>query len=94
MVWGARRLELRLLRALSSGRLAGAAAERASRELLAVQASDWTFLEKRGQAGDYAYRRAVNHAAAVLEAIDSLEPPDPHMRNLAPDLSLAPLLEP
>ena len=35
---------------------------RAARELLAVQASDWAFLDKRGQAGDYAYQRATDHA--------------------------------
>ena len=32
--------------------------------------------------------------ADMLEAIDSERPPDPRMRALAPDLSLAPLLEP
>ena len=30
----------------------------------------------------------------MLEAIDSEQAPDPRMRNLVPDLSLAPLLEP
>ena len=59
-----------------------------------VQASDWAFLDRRGQAGDYAYQRATDHARALLEAIDSRQPPDPRMRTLAPDLSLAPLLEP
>ncbi len=90
---GARRLELRLLRALSAG-LRGDAARRAARELLAAQASDWAFLDKRGQAGDYAYQRATDHAGAALEAIDSRSVTDPRMRSLAPDLSLAPLLEP
>jgi len=90
---GARRLELRLLRALSRG-LRGPAAQRAARELLAVQASDWAFLDERGQAGDYPYRRATDHAEAMLEAIDSSASSDPSMRALAPDLSLAPLLEP
>ena len=89
----ARRLELRLLRALGAG-LNGDRAARAARELLAVQASDWAFLDGRGQAGDYAYQRATNHARALLEAIDSARPPDPRMRALAPDLSLVPLLEP
>jgi 1,4-alpha-glucan branching enzyme len=88
-----RRLELRLLRALARG-LPGPAAMRAARELLAVQASDWAFLDKRGQAGDYAYRRAIYHAERALEAIDSPAGTDPSMRSLAPDLSLAPLLEP
>ncbi len=94
LAWAARRLELRVLRAVGAGTLAPGAAERAARELLAVQASDWAFLDQRRQAGDYPYRRSTAHAHAALEAIHSAEPPDPRMRNLAPDLSLAPLLEP
>jgi predicted glycosyl hydrolase (DUF1957 family) len=62
--------------------------------LLAVQASDWAFLDGRGQAGDYAFQRAARHAESALEAIDSPANTDPRMRSLAPDLSLAPLLEP
>ncbi len=93
LAWGARRLELRLLRALGQG-LRGPAAQRAARELLAVQASDWAFLDKRGQAGDYPFRRVTDHAEALLEAIDSARSSDPSMRALAPDLTLAPLLEP
>lgn len=94
LAWGSRRLELRLLRALGGRRLAPASAQRAARELLAVQASDWAFMDHRGQAGDYPYRRAVTHAEAMLHALDSDEDQEPRMRNLAPDLSLAPLLEP
>ncbi len=93
LAWGARRLELRLLRGLSEG-LRGPAAVRASRELLAVQSSDWAFLDKRGQAGDYAFQRATGHGEAMQEAIDSPYDTDPCMRALAPDLRLAPLLEP
>ncbi len=93
LAWGARRLELRLLRALATG-LRGDGAVRATRELLAVQASDWAFLDKRGQAGDYAFHRAVSHAEAALQAIDSPTIADPLMRALAPDLSLSPLLQP
>ncbi|HEY7256451.1 MAG TPA: 1,4-alpha-glucan branching protein domain-containing protein [Solirubrobacterales bacterium] len=93
LAWGARRLELRLLRALSRG-LRGPAAMRAARELLAVQSSDWAFLDRRGEAGDYAYQRATGHAEAALEAIDSGSAPDPHMRALAPDLSISSLLQP
>jgi 1,4-alpha-glucan branching enzyme len=93
LAWAARRLELRLLRALSAG-LDGDAARRAARELLAVQSSDWAFLDGRGQAGDYAYQRATDHARQLLEAIDSPAAAAPRMRSLAPDLSLAPLLEP
>lgn len=93
LAWAARRLELRLLRALSAG-LHGPAAQRAARELLAVQSSDWAFLDKRGQAGDYPFQRATRHAEAALEAIDSPSCTDPCMRALAPDLSISALLEP
>jgi len=93
LAWGARRLELRLLRALAAG-LRGDAAQRAARELLAAQASDWAFLDRRGQAGDYPFRRITDHAEAMLQAIDSEFDTDPRMRSLAPDLSVSPLLEP
>jgi len=93
LAWGARRMELRLLRAVSAG-LDRQILERAARELLAVQSSDWAFLDQRKQAGDYAYQRATDHSRAMLEAIDCDRPTDPRMRSLAPDLSLAPLLEP
>jgi 1,4-alpha-glucan branching enzyme len=93
LAWATRRLELRLRRELARG-LRGPPALRAARELLAAQASDWAFLDKRGQAGDYAYQRATGHAEALLEAIDSPASSDSSMRALAPDLSLAPLLEP
>src|SRR5215210_1559068 len=94
LVWAARRSELRLLRALSRRTLDPAAAQRAARELLALQSSDWAFMDYRDQADDYPYKRATAHAEALLEAIDSREAVDARVRNLAPDLSLAPLLEP
>jgi 1,4-alpha-glucan branching enzyme len=94
IAWAARRLELRLLRALATG-LPHEAAARAARELLAVQASDWAFLDSRGEAGDYAFQRATAHAESALEAIRSPSSgTDPRMRSLAPDLSLAPLMAP
>jgi 1,4-alpha-glucan branching enzyme len=92
LTWAARRLELRLLRALTAG-LPRPAAERATRELLAVQSSDWAFLDKRGQAGDYAFQRVTAHGEAFAEALQTSEM-SPHLRNLAPDLSLSPLREP
>jgi 1,4-alpha-glucan branching enzyme len=94
LVWATRRSELRLLRALGMRRVERASAQRAARELLALQSSDWAFMDHRGQAGDYPYTRATAHAQALLEAIDSPEAVDARVRNLAPDLSLAPLLEP
>jgi 1,4-alpha-glucan branching enzyme len=94
MASAARRLELRVLRGLVTG-VPPAAAERAVRELLAVQASDWAFLDQRGQAGDYPWQRSTGHAWALLEAINSpAGAHDARLRNLAPDLSLSPLLEP
>jgi len=92
LAWGARRLELRLLARLAARDVERGRAERAVRELLAVQASDWAFLDKRRQAGDYPFRRVTNHAEALFESLDSPHPPGPRLRNLAPDLSLAPLL--
>jgi 1,4-alpha-glucan branching enzyme len=102
MAWAARRLELRLVKAVAADELTPPAAERAVRELLALQASDWAFLDRREQAGDYPFQRSTGHARALLEAIHSgrrrpdseADGPDPRMRNLAPDLSLAPLLDP
>jgi 1,4-alpha-glucan branching enzyme len=94
LVWATRRSELRLLRALSRRALDRPAALRAARELLALQSSDWAFMDHRGQAGDYPYARATAHAEALLEAIDSADAVEAGVRNLAPDLSLAPLLEP
>ena len=76
------------------GASAGPALVRAARELLAVQSSDWAFLDYRLQAGDYPFRRALDHSRALFESIDSGAGTVPAMRNLAPDLSSAPLLEP
>ena len=94
LAWAARKLELRLLRELGRRRLSRDSARRAARELLALQSSDWAFLDGKRQAGDYPNRRATGHAEAMHEVIDSCEVTDPRMRSLAPDLSLAPLLEP
>ena len=94
LAWGARRLELRLAATLAGRRVAPGGAERAARELLALQASDWAFLDKRHQAGDYPFQRVTDHARALLEAIHSADPQEPRLRSLAPDLSLAPLLAP
>jgi len=92
---GSRRLELAVNRAVASG-IGRGHAERAARELLAVQSSDWAFIDGRRQAGDYAFERSVDHAAAAFEAIDCAGdvPVEPRVRSLAPDLDLAPLLVP
>jgi 1,4-alpha-glucan branching enzyme len=93
LAWAGRRLELRLLREVRAG-LRDGRAELAARELLAAQASDWAFLDRRGQAGDYAWQRATDHSRAFYEAIGCDRDTDPRMRSLAPDMTLTPLLEP
>lgn len=91
----ARRSELTLVEhALRAGRAGGEISLRAGRELLALQSSDWAFIDFRNQAGDYAFDRAVSHAEGLLEAIESPQAKAEGLRNLAPDLSLDPLLEP
>lgn len=94
LAWSARGLELRLLREISAGHLVGPALMRAARELLAVQASDWAFLDYGRKTGDYPYQRLQDHSRALFEAIECGESTKPTMRNLAPDLTPAPLLEP
>lgn len=94
LAWGARGIELRVLREIGAGKLRGDALRRAARELLAVQSSDWAFLDYTRQAGDYPLERALAHSLAAFEAIESDGEIEPGLRNLAPDLSTAPLLEP
>jgi 1,4-alpha-glucan branching enzyme len=75
-----------------------AALERAARELLALQASDWAFMATRELAGDYPRERLQGHGAdldAALGALaDSAAVPEPSVRHLAPDLDLAALTSP
>lgn len=97
MAWASRSLELRVGEAAAS--LPRQQAERAARELLMVQSSDWAFLDRRGQAGDYAFERATGHAENAFEALQSPSansgvPVKPQLRGLAPDLSLTPFLTP
>jgi 1,4-alpha-glucan branching enzyme len=76
LVWPARRAEVRLTRVLAG---AGAAdggrpfAERAARELLALQSSDWAFMATRALAADYPEQRVRNHADAFDRALAALE---------------------
>jgi 1,4-alpha-glucan branching enzyme len=81
LAWRARAAELRLLR---SPRPAG---ERALRELLALQASDWAFLIAREGAGAYPRERALGHAEAFDRAIGGGEGLTPALRSLAPVLA-------
>ena len=95
----ARRAELRTVAATAGHARPRAALERAARELLAVQASDWAFMTTRELAGDYPGERLQTHSANLDAALDALAdsagvPPEPALRNLAPDLDLASLTSP
>jgi 1,4-alpha-glucan branching enzyme len=68
------------LRVLAAGERAG---ERAVRELLALQSSDWAFLATRDISGPYPRERAAGHLAA-LDAALAGELTDPALRHLAP----------
>ena len=65
-----------------------------ARELLALQSSDWAFLDYGRKTGDYPFQRALDHSRALFEAIECGASTEPALRNLAPDLTPAPLLEP
>jgi len=88
MVFTARRAELRTVAAAARS----APVERAARELLALQASDWTFLVTRELAADYPRERMAAHAAALERAL--AHSADPALRGLAPHLDLAALCAP
>ena len=94
----ARRAELRTVSAAALCHGPQPALERAARELLALQSSDWAFQVTRGLSADYPFERIRGHAAAHDAALgaltDSGSVPEPTLRNLAPDLDLAPLVAP
>jgi 1,4-alpha-glucan branching enzyme len=98
MAFAARRAELRTVAAATAGVAAGPALERAARELLALQASDWPFQVTRELASEYPGERVSGHLAAHDAALgalaDSAAVPEPSLRNLAPDLALASLAAP
>jgi 1,4-alpha-glucan branching enzyme len=91
LVFEARRAELRTLAAASSG-LGGTALERATRELLAIQSSDWTFMTTHEMAGDYPRERVDGHLASLDSALAGSG--GAALRNLAPRLDLSPLVAP
>ncbi len=85
LAWRARTAELRVL---STGRRPS---DRAIRELLALQASDWAFLVTRRLAGDYPRERVRAHAHALELALEQPGDGDGALRWLAPDLAGWPL---
>jgi 1,4-alpha-glucan branching enzyme len=79
--WRARTAELRAVHAGAQP------SERALRELLALQSSDWAFLETRALAGDYPRQRLDGHANQFELALNDGASLEPRLRNLAPDLA-------
>ncbi len=98
VAFAARAAELRTVAAAARGGGASPALVRAARELLAIQSSDWAFQAKGALSADYPAQRLSGHAAALGAALDALTDSatvsEPAVRNLAPDLDLAPLLAP
>jgi 1,4-alpha-glucan branching enzyme len=92
LAWLARSAELRTLggpqRVADGPDGSPASGERALRELLALQSSDWAFLADRGWAGDYPRRRAAGHAGLLERALASDAELEPALRNLAPLLAV------
>jgi 1,4-alpha-glucan branching enzyme len=86
MAFAARAAELRVL---AKGSTAGTLA---LRELLALQASDWAFLAAREAAGPYARERHAGHLEQLESALAGGG--DELVRNLAPNVTHAPLLAP
>jgi 1,4-alpha-glucan branching enzyme len=80
LAWRARPAELELLAE------PGRPSPRAIRELLALQASDWAFLDYGDLAGDYPRERARDHARALERALAGDGELEPGLRNLAPEL--------
>jgi 1,4-alpha-glucan branching enzyme len=81
LAWRARSLELKLLA------VGGEPSERALRELLALQSSDWAFIATNELAGPYPHERAAGHAEALERALDGGDNGELTLRNLAPDLT-------
>jgi 1,4-alpha-glucan branching enzyme len=95
IAFAARGAELRTVAAAAGARAGDPALERAARELLALQSSDWAFQFTHEMAGDYPLRRVEQHreelASALAALADSRPVDDPQLRNLAPDLDVSPL---
>jgi 1,4-alpha-glucan branching enzyme len=69
---------------LALARRCGPVGERALRELLALQASDWAFLHHRDLSGAYPEERAAGHAAALSSALADDPAAAGQLRGLAP----------
>lgn len=72
MVWNQRRAELDLEQVLARGVRDEEAAARARTELLALQTSDWAYMESIGRTGDYGATRFAEHLGAFERALSKL----------------------
>jgi 1,4-alpha-glucan branching enzyme len=81
LAWRQRAAELR---AIAAG---PGVPDRALRELLALQSSDWAFLVTRATAGSYPAERAAAHEAAFDAVLAAPDAHGPELRNLAPHLA-------
>ena len=88
LAWRQRAAELRAVSA------AAEVPDRALRELLALQSSDWAFLATHATAGDYPLERAAGHEAAFAAALAAPHEHPAALRNLAPQLARGALAEP
>jgi 1,4-alpha-glucan branching enzyme len=86
MAWDLRAAEIAVVRAGAD------ASERAWRELMALQSSDWAFMVSRELAGPYPRQRADGHREALAAELARVGSGEPALRNLAPRLSSPHLL--
>jgi 1,4-alpha-glucan branching enzyme len=88
LAWRQRGAELRAVAAVPD------VPDRALRELLALQSSDWAFLVAHASAGSYPAERAAAHEAAFLAALAAPGDHPAELRNLAPLLAREALATP
>jgi 1,4-alpha-glucan branching enzyme len=94
IVFGARKAELDTLAAAArAGGPAGPALERAARELLAIQSSDWAFITTYELAADYPQQRLAGHLEELRAALAGHTSAS-ELRNMSPELDLSPLVAP
>ncbi|HEY0633432.1 MAG TPA: 1,4-alpha-glucan branching protein domain-containing protein [Thermoleophilaceae bacterium] len=95
IAFAARGAELRTVAAAAGAQAGDPALERAARELLALQSSDWAFQVTHDMAGDYPMRRVEQHGEELAGALAALAGTgtvdEARVRNLAPTLDVSPL---